>query len=203
MQVTALTRTGGLLQVDAACPADSATTDGSIAVPPAPGKLSCTFTIQGMPPTQGAVSALVHIAGAAAPLPVLPAEYVAVPGSGSGSGSGDTGSKSAGRSSCLKVGPLRNQLVKASKVTADSAAAVVRGMPLLDVGSNFPVGSVCDSINRTAYTLVFGPFGAAECGSYTFESRWQVPGEHATAQPLLLVKPDIKFEVNVQGCVMS
>jgi hypothetical protein len=202
-QVTALTRTGEPLLVDAACPADSTAADGTIAVPPAPGKLSCTFTIQGMPPTRGAVSALVRVAGAAAPLPVLPAEYFVSPGSSSSS-SGDAGSDSAaGQSSCLKIGPMRNQLVKASSITAtaDSAAAVVKGMPVLDVSQNFPVGSVCDSITKTTYMLVFGPFGAEDCGKYAFESQWQVFGADAALQPVLLERPDIHFDVDVQGCV--
>jgi hypothetical protein len=197
LQVTALTRTGEPLLVDAACPADSTSTDGAIAVPPAPGKLSCTFIIQGMPPTQGAVSALVRVAGAAAPLPVQPAEYVVTPGSSSSSGA------DAGNSSCLKVGPLRNQLVKASKGAADTiaAAAAVKGMPVLDVSSSFPVGSVCDSVEKTSYTLVFGPFGAKDCGTYDFQSEWQVSGADAAVQPLLLERPDIMFAVDVQGCV--
>jgi hypothetical protein len=193
--------------VDAACPADSTAADGTIAVPPAPGKLSCTFTIQGMPPTQGVISALVRVAGAAVPLPVQPAEYFVTPGSSSSSSStGDAGSDgAAGQRSCLKIGPMRNQLVKASAITAtaDSAAAadVVKGMPVLDVSTNFPVGSVCDSISKTTYTLMFGPFGAKECGRYVFESQWQVSGADAAVQPVLLEQPDIKFDVDVQGCV--
>lgn len=199
LQVTALTRTGQPLLVDAACPADSTSADGAIAVPPAPAKLSCSFTIQGMPPTPGAVSALVRIAGAAAPLPVQPAEYAVTPGS-STTGS----SKDANQSSCLKVGPLRNQLVKASKGAGESAtAAAVKGMPVLDVASNFPVGSVCDSLEKTGYTLTFGLFGAKDCGVYAFQSEWQVTGagSAAAAQPLLLERPDINFAVEVVGCV--
>ncbi|WIA28195.1 hypothetical protein OEZ86_010757 [Tetradesmus obliquus] len=199
VQVTALTRTGQPLLVDAACPADSTSADGAIAVPPAPAKLSCSFTIQGMPPTPGAVSALVRIAGAAAPLPVQPAEYAVTPGS-STTGS----SKDAIQSSCLKVGPLRNQLVKASKGAGESAtAAAVKGMPVLDVASNFPVGSVCDSLEKTGYTLTFGLFGAKDSGVYAFQSEWQVTGagSAAAAQPLLLERPDINFAVEVVGCV--
>jgi hypothetical protein len=154
-----------------------------------------------MPPTQGVISALVRVAGAAAPLPVLPAEYFVTPGSSSSS---DGGSDSAaGQSSCLKIGPMRNQLAKSSLTTAaaDSAAAVVKGMPVLDVSQNFPVGGVCDSITKTTYTLVFGPFGAEDCGRYSFESLWQVSGANAAAQPVLLEQPDIQFGVDVQGCV--
>jgi hypothetical protein len=202
LQVTALTRTGEPLLVDAACPADSTTADGTISVPPAPGKLSCTFTIQGMPPTQGVISALVRVAGVAAPLPVQPAEYYLTPGS-SDAGSGSAAV--AGQSSCLKILPMRNHLVKSSSITttADSAGAAddVKGMPVLDVDKNFPVGSVCDSISKTGYTVVFGPFGASDCGSYTFESQWQVTGADAVAQPVVLEQPDITFELNVQGCV--
>ncbi|WIA08123.1 hypothetical protein OEZ85_007581 [Tetradesmus obliquus] len=199
VQVTALTRTGQPLLVDAACPADSISADGAIAVPPAPAKLTCSFTIQGMPPTPGVLSALVRIAGAAAPLPVQPAEYAVTPGT-SAAGS----SKDGNQSSCLKVGPLRNQLVKASKGSGESAAAAaVKGMPVLDVASNFPVGSVCDSLEKTGYTLTFGPFGAKDCGVYAFQSEWQVTGAEsaAAAQPLLLERPDIKFAVDVVGCV--
>jgi hypothetical protein len=134
---------------------------------------------------------------------VQPAEYVVTPGSSSTT-SGDAGSSQS--SSCLKVGALRNQLVKVTKGAADSAAAAaaaVKGMPVLDVNSNFPVGSVCDSVDKTGYTLVFGPFGAKECGSYTFQSEWQVASADGAVHPLLLERPDVHFAVDVVGCVGS
>lgn len=183
-QVAAQSRTGELLLADASCPGGSG---GSLQLPAAPGQLSCSFSLSGMPPMDGAVTALVFAsssatAGVAVPLPSEPVRY-SLPAGDAATQGGD----------CLQLGGSS----RFAKV--QDAGAVVPGMPTRE-GSGFEAAAaLCASTTRTV-KLTFGPFRADQCGEYAYESGWQLQQGGAQAVAVRGGGDVLRLPVSVTGC---
>lgn len=161
--------------VNASCPDDS-TVDGAVSIPPPPAKVLCPFTMSGLPPMDGAVTALVYAApGSNTPLPNFPIIYSTAKAPRNSIGD------------CVTVGSSRS-------MTKEGSVAALAGQPSRS-GSGLPATPVCRTLSGN-FTYTFGPFEDSQCGTYDFIADLSADLTNSPA----LETSDLKFKVQVVGC---
>jgi hypothetical protein len=175
LQVASLSRTGDLIIANATCPKASLDA-GMITVPAPPGKLQCSFKMDGLSPMDGAVVAVVYSErNSNSPLPTDVAVWRV------------DGAKRELQGDCSTFGA-------SGSLTNTASGAVVQGQPVRQ-GADFPSSPVCQSTS-VSYTLTFGPFKINQCGKYRFDSDLSADLINTPSWE----KTDLDFDVVVQGC---